>query len=242
MKLAKVLATILLAIVMALATAPFARADADLYVTPGDHTVNGRQWRTTCEPYSVTERCRTEIWGSVVERRGGTYVVANGWMFNNLTYVASPYSVWMQNSLAQSFDRLTMSGSDRTWRSECFTALTGRGCRGWVEATVIETQRTATGSNVYRKVDKWVLNHMIRFDSTPIPPHFANGNALHCEAVAGGRNILIDVVDPDNLGYGLLLLTGAEKVVIDTVPGTRTVKYFQPNRTCDEYWGAVALS
>nr|WP_231980520.1 polysaccharide deacetylase family protein [Tessaracoccus coleopterorum] len=59
-------------------TAPQARADFDVYTTPGEHTVNGRQWRTWCEPYSQTARCRTEI------RSGGV------WVFNNLTYLPAP--------------------------------------------------------------------------------------------------------------------------------------------------------
>ena len=49
-----------LAMVIALGvSAPRALADIDVYTTPGEHTVNGRQWRTRCEPYSSTSASAT---------------------------------------------------------------------------------------------------------------------------------------------------------------------------------------
>lgn len=50
-----------------------------VYVTPGRHVVNGRQWLTTCEAYSDTRRCRTEIWASTVRLVNGKFVASNGW-------------------------------------------------------------------------------------------------------------------------------------------------------------------
>ena len=49
----------------------------DIYLTPGTHHVNGRTWRTTCEPYSTTRRCRTEIKATTVSYTSGRFAGAN---------------------------------------------------------------------------------------------------------------------------------------------------------------------
>ncbi|RMB59757.1 ExeM/NucH family extracellular endonuclease [Tessaracoccus antarcticus] len=140
-------------------TATPAPPTGDLYETPGFHYVNGRKWMTTCEPYSVTVRCWTYIWGTQVQYTGGQFVKVNGWLFNNLTYVAAPRSVWKDNKLA--YDNSWTAADGRRWRTECETALTGRnGCRSWAEATVIEP----TGSG-YALVKKFVFNNIVRFSN-----------------------------------------------------------------------------
>ena len=131
----------------------------DFYETPGFHRVNGRDWLTVCEPYSVTHRCWTYIWGTKVQESGGRFVQVNGWNFNNLTYVAAPRSVWAGNKLAYTNEWTATDG--RKWRTECETAQTGRnGCRSWVESDVIEY----TGSG-YRHATKWVFNNIVRFSA-----------------------------------------------------------------------------
>ncbi|NHB85802.1 hypothetical protein G7085_17875 [Tessaracoccus sp. HDW20] len=60
----------------------------DVYTTPGTHTFNGRRWRTSCEPYSQTERCRTDILATAIRQRAdGTFFQETDWVFNNLTYL-----------------------------------------------------------------------------------------------------------------------------------------------------------
>ena len=88
-----------LALIPTVATPQQAAADVDVYTTPGTHVVNGREWRTTCEPYSQTQRCRTEIKATVVPYSGGKFVQTTGWAFNNLTYAASPRMLWEGNPL-----------------------------------------------------------------------------------------------------------------------------------------------
>ncbi len=64
-------------------------------VAPGRRT-----WNTTCEDYSQTTRCRTDVWASVVIRQGDDYVVKQGRAFNNPTYL--PYmsrEQWKSNPL-----------------------------------------------------------------------------------------------------------------------------------------------
>ncbi|AQP44583.1 polymer-forming cytoskeletal protein [Tessaracoccus flavus] len=135
----------------------------DIYGTPGTHYVNGRVWNTTCEPYSQTERCRTNIQATVVEYRDGRFVKTNGWAFNNLTYLASPRALWSDNPLG-AYGRVggtaRWTGSDgRAWRTECDTALTGQGgCRSFAAARVVEQTRTG-----YRFVTKEIFNNMVRF-------------------------------------------------------------------------------
>lgn len=53
-----------------------AQAEVNVYTTPGTHHVNGRQWNTTCEKYSQTYRCRTNIQSTRVVYQGGLSVTA----------------------------------------------------------------------------------------------------------------------------------------------------------------------
>lgn len=63
--------------------APPAAADpVNVYTTSGQHTVNGRQWRTECSTYSSTvHRCRTEIMADTVIKSGSTFRASKGWVF-----------------------------------------------------------------------------------------------------------------------------------------------------------------
>lgn len=134
----------------------------DVYLTPGEHFYNGRQWQTACEPYSQTERCRTNIWATQVKRVGNEFVVETGWAFNNLTYAPSPRSLWVGNPLGNTGSWQADDG--RVWRTECDTALTGNnGCRSFAVASVVETQVLPNGSSAYRTVSKEIFNNMVRF-------------------------------------------------------------------------------
>ncbi|MDO5735300.1 MAG: hypothetical protein Q4P15_02375 [Propionibacteriaceae bacterium] len=132
-----------------------------LYVTPGQHTVNGRQWRTACEKYSQSQRCRTDIWGTQVTQNGGRFIKSNGWVFNNLTYLPMPSPGWGANPLARTG---SWRGADgRKWRTECGTAQTGSGgCRTWIESSMIRAKRNAHGSYSYEWATQEVLNNMVR--------------------------------------------------------------------------------
>ncbi|GAA4895332.1 hypothetical protein GCM10025789_10990 [Tessaracoccus lubricantis] len=144
------------------ATQP-AQAEVDIYITPGNHNVNNRQWRTTCEPYSQTERCRTEIMATVVKYEDGKFVQTTDWAFNNLTYKASPRSLWAGNPLGYTGAWTATDG--RKWRTECDTPATGRGgCRSYIEADVI-----ASTPGGYEWQRQWIFNNMVRF-STPGTP------------------------------------------------------------------------
>lgn len=136
-----------------------APAGLDVYTTPGLHLLNGRQWRTRCEPYSQTKRCRTEIKATTISRSGGRYVQTTGWAFNNLTYAASPRSLWRGNPLGNTGE-WTAAGA-RQWRTECDSALTGRNaCRSFVMSTFI-----ALENGRYTQKTDWQFNNMVRFTS-----------------------------------------------------------------------------
>ena len=125
---------------------------------------NGRVWRTSCEKYSPkVERCRTEIIASVVKQdAAGRFTTVTGWTFNNLTYVASLWeSQWAGNPLARTGTWTAADG--RQWRTECDTALTGRGgCRSYIVADVLEPS-TVGGRPSYRWVKKEIFNSQVRF-------------------------------------------------------------------------------
>ncbi len=145
-----------------MAGAPTAKPQ-DPYSETGEYLINGRKWRTTCEPYSITRRCRTEIWGTQTKEVKGRFVSTNGWVFNNLTYLASPRATWKGNPLATTKEWTAADG--RRWRTECDTALTGRnGCRSFVESRVIEAKAKAGGGYTYSWQPRWVFNNMVRFN------------------------------------------------------------------------------
>lgn len=168
--------SMLMAALMPLMAAPVvAHAAADVYTTPGYQVLNGREWFTTCESYSQTYRCRTEIKATQVSQVGGRFVSKTDWVFNNLTYAASPRTLWKTNDLAAKGvvdGSVAWTAADgRKWRTECDTAVTGNGgCRSYIEASVIEAYSTSGGATAYRWATKWIFNNMVRFGKTsPVP-------------------------------------------------------------------------
>lgn len=134
----------------------------DVYTTPGLHTSGGRAWSTACEPYSKTTRCRTEIWATTVALRDGRYVRTTGWAFNNLTYLPSPRALWAGNPLAEKGEWTSPEG--RMWRTDCDSAVTGRGgCRNYLRATTVSAVPAASGGWSFVQADAWVFNGIVRF-------------------------------------------------------------------------------
>ncbi|RMB62191.1 CAP domain-containing protein [Tessaracoccus antarcticus] len=132
----------------------------DVYTTPGTHHVNGRDWRTSCAPYSQTKRCTTEIWATQVSHNKGRYVSTNGWVFNNLTYLPSARSLWKTNNLGRD---ASWSANGRNWRTECDTAATGRnGCRSYIWTSVVVSTPTSAGYR-YSLKNQWVFNNTVKF-------------------------------------------------------------------------------
>lgn len=174
-----VIALLTALVMLPIALAPQPAAAEDLYTTEGLHHVNGRDWRTHCESYSATRRCWTEIIATTVTYADGRYTSTTDWTFNNLTYAASPRSLWTDNPLG-AHGRVggveEWTGDDgRQWRTECDTDATGgNGCRSYAMSKVAEAYQTPAGTTAYRNVTKWVFNNMVRF--TPAPPR--TGDAL----------------------------------------------------------------
>jgi len=139
------------------------------YTLPGEHLINDRRWKTTCEPYSATERCRTEIWASTVVKDGGTYKAQPGWAFNNLTYLPSPRTLWAANPLG-AYGKVggTAAWTDaggRQWRTECYTAATGNGgCRSYVRTTVVGATPKAGGGYTFTPKTDWLFNNIVLFN------------------------------------------------------------------------------
>ena len=131
-------------------------SDTKVYTQPGDHLVNGRYWKTTCEKYSSSVvRCTTSIWG---EKKGG----GKGWVFNTLTYLASPRADWASNPLGHDGSWIAVDGRD--WRTECDTAVTGQGgCRSYNKATRVLASPKPGGGYTYRQSTDWVFNNIVMF-------------------------------------------------------------------------------
>ncbi len=147
-----------------------AQADStpDPYVSPGGHISGGRLWDTTCEKYSSdVVRCRTNIWATQVHYVKGRYVKKTGWTFNNLSYLPSPKASWAGNNLGRPNNRWISGG--KTWRTECDTAVTGKGgCRSYVWTKQVQAKKS--GSQwVYSNTEGWVFNNLVLFSSAKVP-------------------------------------------------------------------------
>lgn len=154
----------------ATAQALFALVHWDVYSVEGTHSFNGRQWRTTCEPYSQTYRCRTEIHATTVVNEGGKLVKTTGWTFNNLTYLPSRRELWRSNPLGNYAKQAaggttgTWTSDGRNWRVECDTATSGRnGCRTYIRARFVASTQAANGTWTYAMTEGWVFNNIVRF-------------------------------------------------------------------------------
>ena len=105
----------------------------------------------------MTQRCWTYIWGTQVHYRGGQFFQTTGWVFNNLTYVASPRSLWAGNPLARTGSWTDDQG--RLWRTECNTPVSGgNGCRSY-----ITTRVPVRVGNGYQVVRTERFNNIVRF-------------------------------------------------------------------------------
>ncbi|NHB84198.1 hypothetical protein G7085_04990 [Tessaracoccus sp. HDW20] len=129
---------------------PTAPVVVDVYSTPGFHKVNGRWWYTTCEAYSQTERCRTEIWATTARYKDGRVIVTTGWTFNNLTYQPRmTREQWKGNPLGVTGSWNT---NGRRWYTECDTATTGgNGCRSYIWTDYAAGTRQPDGSYRYTR-------------------------------------------------------------------------------------------
>lgn len=143
---------------------PTGSGAVDVYSVPGFHNFNGRWWFTDCEAYSQTARCETQIWATSVVQSAGRFVQSSGWTFNNLTYLPwMTRAQWGSNPLANAGE---FTSSGRQWRTECDTAVTGRGgCRTWVLSDFIAGDKGADGTWTYAWTRDWVFNNMVRFGS-----------------------------------------------------------------------------
>ena len=133
-----------------------------LYTTPGYHEVNGRKWHTTCEPYSQTIRCTTEIWSTQVGLTGEKFVKDTGWHFNNLTYLPQmTRAQWGSNPLANTGD---FTSAGRQWRTECDTTVTGsNACRSYIWSKQVAATKQDNGTWTYAMKSDWIFNNIVRF-------------------------------------------------------------------------------
>lgn len=188
-KLVSVLAAVVLATASAFVGNLPARAEVNPYITEGTHHVNGRDWRTACEPYSQTKRCRAEIWATHITEVNGRFVTKNQWVFNNLTYLPAPRALWTGNRLAYTNKWTATDG--RRWYTECDTPVTGgNGCRSYAEATVISRTKME-GKWVHRRYKTFVFNNIVMFSAAP--PSAVQGVTAYG---GGGSDEIVVTWDP----------------------------------------------
>ncbi len=223
-KVAMVLAAVVVAASSAMGSSLPAKAEVNPYITEGTHFVNGREWRTKCEPYSQTQRCRTDIKATQVIEVDGEFVAKTGWFFNNLTYLPSARSLWATNKLSYTNDWVDANG--RKWSTSCDTPSTGRnGCRTYAEARVVEAYQ-ARGVVRYRWATKSIFNNIVQFTVAPAvkptPPPAVNvpdaglRECINDELGNAARAVITKkdaaaVVELDCTDYGIKTLTGLEQ-------------------------------
>lgn len=224
-KVAMVVAALVVAASSAMGGALPAKAEVNPYITEGTHLVNGREWRTTCEAYSQTKRCRTDIKATQVAEVDGRFVSKTGWFFNNLTYLPSARSLWKNNKLGYTIDWVDADG--RKWSTSCDTPSTGRnGCRTFAEAKVIEAHQVK-GVWQYKRVTKSIFNNIVQFTVSPTvkptPPPTVNvpdaglRKCINDELGNDGKAAITkkdasSVVALDCTDYGVNTLTGTEQL------------------------------
>lgn len=187
-------------------TTPSTPVSADVYATPGTWRVNGRQWRTSCERYSQTQRCRTQIWATTVTEVGGRFVQTSGWVHNNLTYLPMTPDRWATNPLGHTG---RWSSAGRQWRTECHTPATGYGCRVYIYAKKIVASPNRAGGYDYSWQWRWVLNNMVQFAKPATRPTIT---AVRPGVLATGGGSTLEIS-----GTGLSAVTG---VVVGGVAAT----------------------
>lgn len=58
--------------------------------TPGEHTVDGRRWKTECDTaWTGQGGCRSMLWATTEAVRDGKVIQATGWVFNNIVMFSS---------------------------------------------------------------------------------------------------------------------------------------------------------
>ncbi len=132
-----------------------------VYTTPGGPvTVNGRVWRTRCEPYASTSatRCWTDIVATTTRKTTQGFATTKDWTFNNLTYRDVDGPGWATNVLSADGEHLS---GGRRWKTSCSTATAGwRTCTSYIWATVVSRQSSPKGY-VFRQYQTWQFNNMV---------------------------------------------------------------------------------
>lgn len=147
----------------------------NVYTTPGDHVVNGRYWRTTCEQYSAEpfriDRCRAEILS------GGKYV------FNNLTYLPADGAWWRGNPLAHTG---TFTSAGRQWKTSCADDWTGlNACRSFIWSS-----------------GRWVFNNIVNFipGTAPTLPECGAGAVVCADRGSLAKAPAVELAQPGPWG------------------------------------------
>lgn len=64
--------------------------DGNPLATPGEHTVDGRRWKTECDTaWTGKGGCRSMLWATTEAVRDGKVIQATGWVFNNIVMFSS---------------------------------------------------------------------------------------------------------------------------------------------------------
>ncbi len=216
-----ILAVTLLASGLLTVLAPSAAADStgSVYTTPGKQTVNGRQWRTTCEKYSSNVyRCQADIWATQVRKKpaGTGYEMVHGWAFNNLTYLPSAHSFWSGNPLATPGE---FQSKGRKWKTECNNAWTGtNGCRSFIWADVVGADLDRNGNRRFTPDKKWLFNNIVQFGTTTEPPPIEKPQ--DCALTVEGIQLTI-AASQDTVTAVKTSGTRATVTMVERVAGTR---------------------
>jgi spore germination protein YaaH len=145
-------------------TLPVSIPGAAVYTAAGYHTINGRQWHTTCERFgSASTRCWVFIYATQTVHTAAGYVTSNGWVFNNLTYTG-PAPAWNGSRLARP-GSFTSGGSN--WRVTCTPNVSAgaRVCIDSIWSSAISRTSNGAGGYTYSTTPKWVFNDVVKLSA-----------------------------------------------------------------------------
>ena len=107
-------------------------------VTPGDHIIDGRKWRTECDTeWTGRGGCRSEIMATVHQKKkSGGYETVNKYIFNNIVHVTPVPCVVSQDQMRRDTkipttvtQGCTRSAQNTTWAAVDFPVVLPDGYR-----------------------------------------------------------------------------------------------------------------
>lgn len=143
-------------------------------ITPGDHIIDGRRWRTECDTaWTGAHGCRSQIMATVIEKTSaGSYETVNKYTFNNIVHVTPVPCVVSQPQLRKDvkiastvLQGCTRSAEKDSWAAVDFPVILPDGYR--YMATAFYRASGSTWRMAVRSSPNWDICRWARDNGAP---------------------------------------------------------------------------